>query len=544
MANAATIEHAGELPAPRQDAQAVTYNGSVYLFGGSDCTYYYGCNTHTSVVKIDPATLEATNIGTGPLYVYNGGAVAGDKAVLFGYLCGYCRPSYAVYDLDDGSSIVRPFYNSVVGRSFIGVNGSVYAVGGRACYYTCNEYATVDRFDPATGSFSPVGQLPRAVSSVDLATDGSSIFVAGQPQFQSTPFTVQEFDLATGNASILGTATFRLSDAAFALVNGVPTTFGGQRCDTYSCEMGRSAIYDLAENGTFVRSDLALPVDLDLMPAVSMLQSTLLLGGRQCEDWYYTCRSVSGILVYRAAPAVVQGLDAAPGAAPFTVDLSWNASRPDDQVTSYEIYRGANATSLALVATVDANTTTYADSPPSLTEPSFYAVKAVNNAGASPLSATRCAIPSPAGILLLPACALPADMQGHTTTTSAGEGADVLAVNGTSSGETYVVNATIDGARQPGVAVYDPSVLTEPVGVGTGAAPASARIDTTSYTTPAPAPCGLRYDGTCLAPLPVDPTRDRVSGVSVTLVLRAGDQEQRVETPLVPFVGEGLAALP
>ena len=108
-------------------------------------------------------------------------------------------------------------------------------------------------------------------------------------------------------------------------------------------------------------------------------------------DWQESAPSNRATATTLARPSAPQNLTATGGVG--RIDLAWSAPLSDggDAVSSYQVYRGASAGNLSLLATVSSSSTTFADTPLPAASTFYYAVSASNAVGEGPRSATASA---------------------------------------------------------------------------------------------------------------------------------------------------------
>ncbi|HET9692685.1 MAG TPA: kelch repeat-containing protein, partial [Acidimicrobiales bacterium] len=179
--NATTVAH---LPAPRSDAGAVTLGATTYLLGG-----FGGGSLDTTVL----ATTDGTD-------VHQVGTLAH----------GVRYPAVAALD------------------------GAIYVMGGvtGTSEGATTDTADVQRFDPATGRSTVIGQLPQPVGhAMGAALDGS-LWLLGGTSGTTTLGAIERIDPATGAVTSGGTLPGPRSDAGVAVVGGAVWLFGGEHGST------------------------------------------------------------------------------------------------------------------------------------------------------------------------------------------------------------------------------------------------------------------------------------------------------------------------
>ncbi|HVL47313.1 MAG TPA: hypothetical protein VM889_02020 [Candidatus Thermoplasmatota archaeon] len=106
-------------------------------------------------------------------------------------------------------------------------------------------------------------------------------------------------------------------------------------------------------------------------------------------------------LVAPPPPVLVSGLVARPGSNPGEIDLAWSPAA----ATTYAVYRGVTASSLALLDTTSTSTFTDTGLSPGATY--YYAVAALTGGVPGPLSATTSSVAQTSGEQTLPTPELP-----------------------------------------------------------------------------------------------------------------------------------------
>ena len=210
-----------DLPTPLTHAQAATYGGKIYIFGGfDDGAQQVGPNPATYVY--DPATDTMSRWGTMPYPVSGYGlAQVGSRVYLISGMYGdaydFQGESRHVFSIDlaDPDAGYRDEPDAPVGREHVGtavVDGKIYLFGGETGH---DQYAGVKAdafvYDPATRQWTRLADLPDgglAHTEQTTVTVGGKILVAGgnvngvvHENFIST---IRLYDPATDQWSTLG----------------------------------------------------------------------------------------------------------------------------------------------------------------------------------------------------------------------------------------------------------------------------------------------------------------------------------------------------
>ncbi len=147
--------------------------------------------------------------------------------------------------------------------------GTVYIAGGLDAAGTT--VGGVFAMNPATGSLSYLGSLPRAAHDAAGSMIGGRLFVFGGGSSAGTDL-VQAFDPANGNGVVAGHLPRVLSDLSAATIGGTTYLVGG-----YDGARPRPEIYATSD-GTRFRLVATLPVGLRY-PAVAAVDGTLVVAG-------------------------------------------------------------------------------------------------------------------------------------------------------------------------------------------------------------------------------------------------------------------------
>ncbi|WP_069463246.1 carboxypeptidase regulatory-like domain-containing protein, partial [Actinacidiphila rubida] len=261
---------ADALPTPAMDSGAVTLDGKVYAFGGTDGgSLLFKSSVHEpatggwrrlanlpqglekpGVEAVDGSVYvvggwDATGQASAAAYRYDprqdswasvaplpAGVVAGGTAVLGGRLyvvagCGgNCSPaSQATYVYDpagDSWSRVADYPVTDAWQSCAGIGGRVVCTGGTDPV-TGKESAATYAFDPVTGAWTARAPLPRSTWAMAAASSGGRLQLAGGVSGGQLTNQAEEYDPATDSWSALPAAdvlAYRASGACGLYVVG------------------------------------------------------------------------------------------------------------------------------------------------------------------------------------------------------------------------------------------------------------------------------------------------------------------------------------
>lgn len=232
-------EPCAPLPAPKSENFAVTWNGEVYVVGGSP--WVNGNDQDGTVWRLsDGAWIAVAPLdGMGPTVGQGGGVDALDRIVVFG---GVVTPSgdlgeprlydplQGCYDTPTDASIFHPALNFGLATD---AQGRIYRLGG-GCDVCNNNTGICSRYDGTTDSWQQVAWLPYSRSSIASCYDGRGhIWGFGGYTSFGLPRLVDtiRYDLATNTWSTLGSLFLPVgtSDAKAALgADGLVYCIGGR----------------------------------------------------------------------------------------------------------------------------------------------------------------------------------------------------------------------------------------------------------------------------------------------------------------------------
>jgi hypothetical protein len=214
--SAGTVTASGHLATPTHGAAAVAFGKQVLVFGGADVS------PDDLVQAFDPATGITSVVGhmPGPRADLVGAAV-GNEVVL---LAGFNGSAFLsdVWGTPDGTSF------SVIGRiarveryPAIAVAGTkIYLFGGLVAdgEYSGTFSTTVQSFDVATGEARVVGQLPTPLAHARAAVLDGQVLVFGGWTPAGPTSAILRFDPATGTLSPAGMLPGPVADEAIGTV--------------------------------------------------------------------------------------------------------------------------------------------------------------------------------------------------------------------------------------------------------------------------------------------------------------------------------------
>jgi outer membrane protein assembly factor BamB len=211
----AHLRRVASLPVATHDAAAALVGGRVYLFGGGEAV-----STDT-VVRVDPGWRRVSRAGSlGEPLSDLGAATVGGRAFLVG---GYTGSRYATAVLRFRPGAQPALVTRLpVGLRYAGVaalGSKIYVAGGLS---TSGPTRAVYAVDPAVGTVTRVGTLPRALDHVALAPLGSRLLLVGGGSRQ-----VLAFDPGSGSVKQVANLPEALTDPAAVPHRGRVLVLGG-----------------------------------------------------------------------------------------------------------------------------------------------------------------------------------------------------------------------------------------------------------------------------------------------------------------------------
>lgn len=223
------------LPGVGVENPAVTsLGGKLYVFGGSTDAFS-GAVSNAAVY--DPGTNSWTQLAA--MNVARGGATAaavGTKIYVMGGLDvnGASLASVSVYDtVTDSWSSVASMGTARDNAGAASLGGRVYVFGGRTRLAdgttTEANLATVEMFDPSTGTWTSRASMPTGRRTMAVAVvNGRALVIGGERRADGTAFVEnEEYDPVTDSWRTLTPVTTGRHGAVAGVVNGVVYVIGG-----------------------------------------------------------------------------------------------------------------------------------------------------------------------------------------------------------------------------------------------------------------------------------------------------------------------------
>ena len=239
------------LPQGRDEEQAVTIAGKIYLIGGAWDDVKDGKRderyTDGFMTEFDPQTGTFRERSHGPEgLTHQGVVVLNGKIYMVGGFAGghHTLPSAGVYSFDpttDKWQTLAPLPSPMGGISLAAVGGMIHVVGGR---YMGEEGTPLVHlvYNPASNSWRQAAPLPTSRDHAGVfVVDGKIHLIGGRTGEATENSPVHEiYDLATDKAEFGRTpCSMARSSVAFAEYRGMLVLAGGE------CKMGKT--YDEVE---------------------------------------------------------------------------------------------------------------------------------------------------------------------------------------------------------------------------------------------------------------------------------------------------------
>lgn len=144
-----------------------------------------------------------------------------------------------------GSLNVARSYPTIVKLS----NGHVLSMCGGIQYGTAAATGTVEDYDPATGTWTTVGQLvqPRFVPTATLMNNGKILVAGGMTPMAGTTNSCEIYDPATGTSTLVASMnTARATHQATLMTDGRVLISGGRDGGAYSNYFDQCEVFDPA----------------------------------------------------------------------------------------------------------------------------------------------------------------------------------------------------------------------------------------------------------------------------------------------------------
>ncbi len=228
-----TWKQGPDLPLPLHHLMAVTYKGEVVVMGG--WTPVNGNLSGGSSDKVfalrNGAWVPLPSLPTPRIAA--AAAVVGDKIVVVGgQTGGKLNPTTEVFDgtaWHDAAPIPTPREHLTATTD----GTYVYAVGGRDLSSSKNTFA-FERFDPATGTWQTMPNMPTARGGVAAAFIDGRIVAAGGEEPTRVLATVEAYDIDTGTWSTLAPLGVPRHGMAMAAIGDSVFTVGGAQRPTHA----------------------------------------------------------------------------------------------------------------------------------------------------------------------------------------------------------------------------------------------------------------------------------------------------------------------
>lgn len=262
-----------ELPSAHYQTGAAAMGGRVVLIGGLDST-----KASTNVVwRFDPATGATQDLGRTPKPLHDAAVAAvGSSVFAFGGAEGNTAfDSVLILKPDAANAITLAGAKLPAPRSgatAVTVEGGAKAVivGGSNGSTPTNEVLVTS--DGAT--FTPVAVLAEPVRYPAVAAVGSTVWVFGGIWNNQSSASIQQVDLSTGQATVVGKLSAPLSRASAFVLDGSVFIAGGRNAN------GRTADVVRFDPATLVTTPVAkLPQPITDAPTAVVGSTAYLLGG-------------------------------------------------------------------------------------------------------------------------------------------------------------------------------------------------------------------------------------------------------------------------
>ena len=216
---------AGNLALATHGAAAALVSGRVLVFGGASL------NVHDTVQEFNPATHRTSVVGYMPGVRADTTAVTvGSMAVLIGGFDGV-GPQSEVWATSNGTTfrVVAHLPQPVRYPAVASLGTSVYVFGGLLSGGEYNGHFTTDiqQVDLRTGKATIVGHLPVPLAHAMASELGGHICLFGGSTSSETSSEILSFNPATGAVSVAGRLPEPITDAAVATVGRTAYLLGG-----------------------------------------------------------------------------------------------------------------------------------------------------------------------------------------------------------------------------------------------------------------------------------------------------------------------------
>ena len=214
----------GQLPTALHDAAAARLGSFVYLFGGGD-----GVTQHDEIVRVDPATWQATVVGRLPAASSDqSGAVIGDTAYVVGGFTGSAwLDSIVAYRPGSSARVIAHLPTPVRYAAVTAADGRLVIAGGSLPDGTASR--TIYAYRPH-GRVTRVGELPAPTTHAAAGTiDGAALIIGGRGGALDTPTgRIVAVDPQRRTIRTVGALRVPLSDETAVSAAGSVIVFGGR----------------------------------------------------------------------------------------------------------------------------------------------------------------------------------------------------------------------------------------------------------------------------------------------------------------------------
>jgi hypothetical protein len=230
---AGSVQKVARIPNALHDAAGTTFGGRMLLIGGGESEVATAAVVDTSstnpqrVGQITEPRSDVAAVASGDTLVVVGGY--DDTSITAGVLTSKDGVSFS----EIGQLVTPVRYPAVAA-----LDGKVYAFGGKTRTPNGNDSQTADiqRIDPATGDVTLVGQFPEPTGHMVAAVLDGTIYVMGGRTGTGTSLTdssaIWRFDPASGSVTPAGNLPKPVTDSTIAVVDGEAWLIGGERDGT------------------------------------------------------------------------------------------------------------------------------------------------------------------------------------------------------------------------------------------------------------------------------------------------------------------------
>jgi len=230
---AGSVQKVARIPNALHDAAGTTFDGRMLLIGGGESEVATSAVVDTSssnpqrVGQITEPRSDVAAVASGDTLVVVGGY--DDTSITAGVLTSKDGVNFS----EIGQLVTPVRYPAVAA-----LDGKVYAFGGKTRTLNGNDSQTADiqRIDPATGDVTLVGQFPEPTGHMVAAVLDGAIYVMGGRTGTGTSLTdssaIWRFDPASGSVTPAGNLPKPVTDSTIAVVDGEAWLIGGERDGT------------------------------------------------------------------------------------------------------------------------------------------------------------------------------------------------------------------------------------------------------------------------------------------------------------------------